>query len=81
MTRFTPEIYVVKGFIDKRVNKVYTLVTKDDNAILSPDGKTSVFQRNDLLKVPFDTPKTVLTLKKVNRLNRLKITGDTGTEL
>ena len=40
-----------------------------------------MFQRNDLLKVPTDTPKTAFTLKKVNRLNRLKSKGDTVREL
>ena len=51
--------------------------------VLNPNGKTRVFQRNDLLKVPMNTPKTVFTLKKVNRLNinRLRSTGDTVREL
>ena len=40
-----------------------------------------MFQRNDLLKVPMNIPKTVFTLKKVNRLNRLKSAGDTVREL
>ena len=79
--RFSPEIYVVKGVIDRRVNKLYTLVTQDGDAILNPNGKTRVFQRNDLLKVPMNTPKTAFTLKKVNRLNRLKSKGDTVREL
>jgi len=90
--RFSPEIYVnlvlcnikiyvVRGVIDRRVNKLYTLATQDGDAILNPNGKMRVFQRNDLLKVPMNTPKTVFTLKKVNRLNRLKSTGDTVREL
>ena len=54
---------MAKGVIDKRVHKLYTLVTQDGDAILSPNGKTRVFQRNDLLKVPLNTPKTVFTLK------------------
>lgn len=40
-----------------------------------------MFQCNDLLKVPLNTPKTVVTLKKVNHLNRLKSTGDKVREL
>ena len=79
--RFSPEIYVVKGVIDRSVNKLYTLATQDGDSILNPNGKTRVFQRNDLLKVPTNTPKTAFTLKKVNRLNRLKSTGDTVREL
>ena len=79
--RFSPEIYVVKGVIDRSVNKLYTLATQDGDAILNPNGKTRVFQRNDLLKVPTNTPKTAFTLKKVNRLNRLKSKGDTVREL
>ena len=79
--RFSPEIYVVKGVIDRSVNKLYTLATQDGDAILNPNGKTRVFQRNDLLKAPMNTPKTVFTLKKVNRLNRLKSAGDTVREL
>ena len=76
--RFSPEIYVVKGVIDRRVNKLYIVATQDGDAILNPSGKTRVFQRNDLLKVPMNT---VFTLEKVNRLNRLKSTGDTVREL
>ena len=72
---------MAKGVIDKRVHKLYTLVTQDGDAILSPNGKTRMFQRNDLLKVPLNIQKTALTLKKVNRLNRLKSTGDTVREL
>ena len=79
--RFSPEMYVVKGYIDRSVNKLYTLATQDGDAILNPNGKTRVFQRNDLLKVPTNTPKTAFTLKKVNRLNRLKSKGDTVREL
>ena len=79
MIRFSPEIYV-KGVIDKRVNKLYTLATQDSNAILSPN-ETRVFQRNDLLKAPLNMPKTVLTLKKVYHLNRLKSAGGTVREL
>ena len=63
LIRFSPEIYVMKGVIDGRVNKLYTLATQDGDAILSPNGKTRVFQRNDLLKVPLNTPKTVFILK------------------
>ena len=76
--RFSPEIYVVKGVIDRSVNKLYTLATQDGDSILNPNGKTRVFQRNDLLKAPTNTPKTAFTLKKVNRLNRLKSKGDTN---
>ncbi len=79
--RFSPEIYVVKGVIDRRVKKLYTLATQNGDAILSPNGKTRVFQRNDLLKVPMNTPRRAFILKKVNRLNRLKSTGDTIREL
>ena len=81
MIRFSPEMYVVKGVIDRRVSKLYTIATQDGDAILSPNGKMRVFQRNDLLKAPMNTPKTVFTLKKVNRLNRLKSAGDTVREL
>ena len=63
------------------MNKLYTLATQDGDSILNPNGKTRVFQRNDLLKVPTNTPKTAFTLKKVNRLNRLKSKGDTVREL
>ena len=38
-----------KGVIDRSVNKLYTLA-QDGDAILNPNGKTRVFQRNDLLK-------------------------------
>ena len=72
---------MVKGVIDRSVNKLYTLATQDGDSILNPNGKTRVFQRNDLLKVPTNTPKTAFTLKKVNRLNRLKSKGDTVREL
>ena len=48
--RFSPEMYVMKGVIDKRENKLYTLATQGGDTILSPNGKTRVFQRNDLLK-------------------------------
>ena len=75
------EMYVVKGVIDRRVSKQYALATQDGDAILNPNGKTRVFQRNDLLKAPMSTPKTVFTLKKVNRLNRLKRAGDAVREL
>ena len=57
------------------------LATKDGDAILNPNGKTRALQRNDLLKASMNTPKTVFTLKKVSRLNRLKSTGDTFREL
>ena len=67
--RFSPEICVVKGVIDRSVSKLYTLATQDGDAILNPNGKTRVFQRDDLLKAPMNTPKTAFTLKKVNRLN------------
>ena len=67
--RFSPEIYVVKWVIDRSVSKLYTLATQDGDAILNPNGKTRVFQRDDLLKAPMNTPKTAFTLKKVNRLN------------
>ena len=69
--RFSPEIYVVKGVIDRSVNKLYTLATQDGDSILNPNEKTRVFQRNDLLKVPTNTPKTAFTLKKVNLTPRL----------
>lgn len=55
--------------------------SQDGDTILSPNGKTRVFQCNDLLKVPINTPSSVFALKKVNRLNRLKSTGDTVREL
>ena len=43
------------GEIDRSVSKLYTLATQDGDAILNPkNGKTRVFQRNDLLKVPGD---------------------------
>ena len=62
----------VKGVIDRRVSELYALATQDGDATLNPNGKTHAFQRNDLLKAPMNTPKTVFTLKRVNRLNRLK---------
>lgn len=68
---------MVKGVVDRKMNMLYTLATQDGNTILSPNAKTRVFQRNDLLKVPSNMPKTVLTLKEVNCLDRLKSTGDT----
>ena len=40
------EIYVVKGVIDRSVSKLYTLATQGGDAILNPNGKTRVFQRN-----------------------------------
>ena len=39
-TRFSSEIYVAKGVIDRRANKLYALATQDGDAILSPNGKT-----------------------------------------
>lgn len=72
---------MVKGVVDRKMNMLYTLATQDGNTILSPYAKTRVFQRNDLLKVPSNMPKTVLTLKEVNCLDRLKSTGDTVREL
>jgi len=59
--------------------KLNTLAAQDGDAIFSPNEKTRVFQR--LLKVPLNTPKTALTLKKVSRLSRLKSTGETAREL
>ena len=79
-TRLSPETYVAKGVVDRGVSKLYALATQDGDSILNPNGKTRVFQRNDLLKVPTNTPKTAFTLKKVNRLNRLKSKGDTVRE-
>ena len=72
---------MAKGVVDRRVNKLSALATQDGSSILSPNGKTRVFQLNDLLKAPLNTPKTVFTLKKVNRLNRLKSAGDAVREL
>lgn len=62
---------MVRSVINKMSNKLYTLATQDCDAILSPNGKTRVFQRDDLFQAPLNTPKTVFTLK-VNRLNRIK---------
>ena len=72
VTRFSPEIYVVKGVIDRKINKLYALVTQDGDAIFSRNGKTCAFQRNDFLKVPLNIQKTVVTMKKVNHFNGLK---------
>ena len=80
-TRFSPETCAVKGVVDRRVNKLYALATQDGDAILNSNGKTRVLQRNDLLKAPMNTPKTVFSLKKVSRLNRLKSAGDAVREL
>ena len=71
------QTYVVKGVIDRRVSELCTPATQDGNTILSPHGKT----HSDLLKVPLSTvSKKLLTLKKVNRLDRLNSTCDTVIE-
>lgn len=59
------------------VNKLYTLAT----STLSLDGKTRVLQRNDLLKVPLDTSRTVFFFEKIKCLNRLKSAGGTVRKL
>ena len=63
------------------MSKLYPLDIQDGDTILNPNAKKRVLQRNDLLKAPINTPKTVFTSKKVNRLNRLKSTGDALREL